>query len=211
MAAVVTSAVHSGNISGLCGQCGHGLSSWNPSRSNGLPTLRGYASPPSPALSRADRRLGQAAPQAPKLEGDEPVQPTKIPRSVCALIGAAPWSATGIRAFSLRFRERAASPCFYVIRQGHGSTDVTHDEAKALHREGAFGRHSHDDGTSVVVNEHALHALTDFCREVAGAWLAYQGRLDAISRARRPPIPSPSRSSFPAPGALGASQAGERP
>ena len=138
------------------------------------------------------------------------MQPTKIPRSVCALIGAALWSATGVRAFSLRFRERAASPCFYVIRQGHGSTDVTHDEAKALHLDRAFGRHSRDDGTSVVVNEHALHAFTDFCREVAGAWLAYQGRLDAISRARRPPIPSPSRSSFPAPGALGASQTGER-
>ena len=119
----------------------------------------------SPAFSRADRRLGQAAPQAPNLEGDEPVQPTKIPRSVCALIGAALWSATGIRAFSLRFHERGASPCFYVIRQGHGSTDVTHGEAKAFHLDCAFGRHSRDDGTSVVVNEHALHAFTDFAEK----------------------------------------------
>ena len=174
------------------------------------PTLRGYASPPSPALSRADRRLGQSAPQAPKLEGDEPVQPTKIPRSVCALIGAAPWSATGIRAFSLRFRERAASPCFYVIRQGHGSTDVTHDEpSRSIARARSAAIRTTTERASS--SKHALHALTDFCREVAGAWLAYQGRLDAISRARRPPIPSPSRSSSPAPGALGASQAGERP
>ena len=197
---------------GRCGRCGHSLSSWNPSRSNGLPTLRGYASPPSPAFSRADRRLGQAAPQAPNLEGDEPVQPTKTPRSVCALIGAVPWSATGVRAFSLRFRERAASPCFYVIRQGHGSTDVTHDEAKALHLDRAFGRRSRDDGTSVVVNEHALTlASTDFCREVAGAWLGLSGAARReSSRPRRPPIPSPSRSSFPAPGALGASQTEER-
>jgi hypothetical protein len=46
---------------------------------------------------------------------------------------------------------------------------------------GVFGRMAHvkdgRHGRQVVINEHALHALQDFCSEVYDAWAKYQIRL----------------------------------
>lgn len=86
-------------------------------------------------------------------------------------------------------RERRIDPSYYHLRPGKKidlpDFDVlTHAEAMELVREGAFGSLAKvREGGAVAINEHAQHALTDFCSEVYSAWGKYQRRLDEAERA----------------------------
>src|SRR5690348_10326838 len=99
-----------------------------------------------------------------------------IPASVLALLKHK-WQEADLAysSFDLVFndtndRGRRSNTSYYHIRPGKKvETDfdvLTHDEAIQLVMEGAFGSLAkrQDDGT-VTINEHAQHALTDFCSE----------------------------------------------
>lgn len=72
-------------------------------------------------------------------------------------------------------RTRQSDPSYYHIRPGeeieHDGDVFTHVEATELVKEGVFSclAKVQQDGGSVTINEHAQHALTDFCSEVYSA------------------------------------------
>ena len=86
-------------------------------------------------------------------------------------------------------RQRQIDPSYYFISQSGAPVhvaDVTYAEADALHREQAFGDFSRNTGGHVTVNEHAMHALNDFCRAVYVAWRTYRERLAILDRVCMP-------------------------
>jgi hypothetical protein len=86
-------------------------------------------------------------------------------------------------------RQRQIDPSYYFISQrsdAPGIADVTYAEAAALHREQAWGGFSRSTEGHVTVNEHAMHALHDFCRAVYVAWRTYQERLAMLDRVCMP-------------------------
>jgi hypothetical protein len=91
-------------------------------------------------------------------------------------------------------RNRRLDPsCYYTPIDGPRSIEAiagfifTHPEAVALICDAVFGTAAEDEGSRIVINEHAQHALEDFCQEVYGAWAKYLDRLARIERAC-PPI-----------------------
>ena len=93
-------------------------------------------------------------------------------------------------AFEFVFRRdpgRQRRPSYYFIRKGSAADPdgpgFSYEEALALISEGAFGRVAQDRDTDVCINEHAAHALNDFCRDVYGAWATYRKRLADAERA----------------------------
>jgi hypothetical protein len=111
--------------------------------------------------------------------------PVKIPKSVTTLPLYGELFSGGYRAFIKIFedRGRVRDPSIYIFRSGDPSTlGVTYEAAVRLHHEGVFGEHSSEEGDAVFVNEHALHALQDFCADVYDAWRTFETRLEAVSR-----------------------------
>lgn len=120
-----------------------------------------------------------------------------IPASVLAVLKHR-WKDADPRCSSFEFvfndkddRRRRSDPSYYHIRPGKKvETDfdvLTHDEAAQLVKDGAFGSLAKmQDGGGVVINEHAQHALTDFCSEVYSAWSKYQRRIAEAERACPP-------------------------
>jgi hypothetical protein len=79
--------------------------------------------------------------------------------------------------------QRQIDPAYYHYGPGGGAQlfgDMTFAEAQALHREHVFGEFSGNRNGHISVNEHAQHALQDFCREVYAAWKTYQDRIDVL-------------------------------
>src|SRR5271165_3329564 len=79
-------------------------------------------------------------------------------------------------------RGRRTNPSYYHIGVGkkvETNFDVfSHAEASNLVKDGAFASLAKvQDDKSVTINEHAQHAMTDFCSEVYSAWQKYQRRL----------------------------------
>ena len=120
----------------------------------------------------------------------EPVDP--IPASVLALLRHRWKLPDGYSAFESVFtrneRGRQTDPSYYMIAKGKEVEDtdwdcMSHREAVALVREGVFGETAEDQGSRVAINEHAEHAMQDFCREVYGAWAKYRDRLQQVERA----------------------------
>ena len=85
-------------------------------------------------------------------------------------------------------QSRKAHPSYYYIREGkevETNLDVlSHAEALKLVNDGAFASLAKvQDDKSVTINEHAQHAMIDFCSEVYSAWHRYQRRLVQIQAA----------------------------
>jgi hypothetical protein len=86
---------------------------------------------------------------------------------------------------------RKSEPSYYHISPGKKvETDFdvfSHAEASKLAEEGVFARLAkvQNNGT-VTINEHAQHALSDFCSEVYSAWKKYQHRLAKVEKACPP-------------------------
>lgn len=87
--------------------------------------------------------------------------------------------------------ERRTDPSYYHIRPGKEiETDfdtISHAEAMQLVNEGVFGTLAkvYEDDT-VTINEHAQHALVDFCAEVYSAWVKYQQRISEVRKVSPP-------------------------
>jgi hypothetical protein len=107
-----------------------------------------------------------------------------IPKSVLKMLEQQ-WKPTeGHSAFDTSMQRRPTDPSYYHVRNDVevSMVSLTYDEAKKLDAEGALGDFvkDHGNGKSVAVNEHAVHALMDFCSEVYDAWNKYQDRLRRI-------------------------------
>lgn len=89
-------------------------------------------------------------------------------------------------------RERRSDPSHYLIppdRPFDAAVDaLTRAEAVSLVRGGVFGPLAKvcDNGV-VAINEHAQHALVDFCSEVYAAWDKYERRIAEVRAACPPP------------------------
>lgn len=79
-------------------------------------------------------------------------------------------------------RQRLLDPSYYYMRPvrslNPGLSVWSHAEAAELIKGGAFGALAEvrADGITVI-NEHAQHALVDFCEEVYASWEKYQRRI----------------------------------
>ena len=108
----------------------------------------------------------------------------KIPDSVVALLKDDWNPSEGYSQFDSTFTERPGrdhDPSFYIYRAGHeGLGTFTSSEIAALAKDSVFGQHLDQSGNSMIVNEHAQHALQDFLADVQDAWLKYQSRLNNI-------------------------------
>ncbi len=122
-----------------------------------------------------------------------------IPPSVLALLNET-WKDADPRnsAFELVFgpenkRGRIRHPSYYFIRRHHEHRPyaLRYDEAASLCASGALGSAAKATDGIVVINEHAQHALFDFCSEVYAAWGKYQKRLADLER-YCPETPEPS-------------------
>jgi hypothetical protein len=127
--------------------------------------------------------------------GSNMTQTRVIPASILAILTHR-WQEADSRysSFASVFNDkddkgRRSHPSYYHIRPGKKveiDFDVlANEEAAELVKEGAFGSLAkvQKDGT-VTINEHAQHALTDFCSEVYSAWEKYQKRIAASVRER---------------------------
>jgi hypothetical protein len=117
-----------------------------------------------------------------------------IPKSLLALL-ARPWQpASQYSAFESAFedKDRQRRPSFYFGYEGSRRPDddfLAFKDVAALIREGAlpaplaalYTASSGDRQTST--NEHAQHAVIDFCEAVYAAWETLQGRLDQAGQA----------------------------
>lgn len=84
---------------------------------------------------------------------------------------------------------RQSDPSFYYYRVGAVVEDparqsMSHKEAAALLRDRVYGSAAADVRDCIAVNEHAQHALEDFCRSTYGAWVTYIKCLDIAQRAQ---------------------------
>jgi hypothetical protein len=107
-----------------------------------------------------------------------------IPKSVLKMLEQQ-WKPTdGYSAFDMSTKRRPTDPSYYIIRNDvePSSVSFTYDEVKKLDAEGALGGFvkDHGNGKSFAVNEHAVHAMQDFCSEVYDAWNKYQARIRSI-------------------------------
>jgi len=108
-----------------------------------------------------------------------------IPRAVLDMLAEKWRTSGGYSAFDSVFSDdrRKADPSFYFHRKDSPDGDVNGVRARevaALSAAGVLGAHIRDRGESYAVNEHAHHALTDFCSEVYEAWERFQERLSRI-------------------------------
>ena len=83
--------------------------------------------------------------------------------------------------------ERRDDPSYYVYHRDTKAEDLnefvifTYGEALACAEAGVFRTFARVAPNKYVsVNEHALHAYEDFCRDVSEAWRCYQAKLDRI-------------------------------
>lgn len=78
-------------------------------------------------------------------------------------------------------RERRMRPSYDILHdadadaRANGVCNIA--EARALIADGVLDGLARDHGKQVTVNEHAVHALSDFCQTVQDAWELCQRRL----------------------------------
>jgi hypothetical protein len=92
-------------------------------------------------------------------------------------------------------KNRARDPSFYFAREGEPSTIdmLQFDEVIGLLRDGVLNpaiaaiRHSPSGARYTATNEHAQHAVYDFCEAVYAAWQKLQQRLAAAEQASHIP------------------------
>ncbi len=81
--------------------------------------------------------------------------------------------------------ERLKNPSFYHHGKNQGDYDnngILASDANALLNASELEGLIKDNGDSIAMNEHAHHALTDFCSEVYDSWRKLQGILESIPR-----------------------------
>jgi hypothetical protein len=109
-----------------------------------------------------------------------------IPASVLALLGHKWRGTSGYSAFDSVIedtRDRLHNPSYYQFSYGRPDDDnngMTWRDTKAVIADGVYGANFRVRDEHVAVNEHAQHALTDFCSEVYDAWAKYKKRLASI-------------------------------
>ena len=125
-------------------------------------------------------------------------KPEPIPESVQVLLRNT-WKhpdSLGFSVFRSNFEgkenaERRRDPSYYHIRLAEpdepGIASISGKEALDLHAERVYGALSTSQNTTVSVNEHAHHALLEFCEQVSKAWSDYRDRVAAVEAAG--PIP----------------------
>lgn len=112
-----------------------------------------------------------------------------IPKSVLALL-AERWKTDYTTSFESVFYSypvRRVDPSFYFFREESPDQDVnglTQSEVEKLVSDGVFGGEAIPNSGFIAVNEHAQHALLDFCQEVYSGWDKYQRRLALAARDR---------------------------
>jgi hypothetical protein len=119
---------------------------------------------------------------------------TAIPDSVLALLKKRWRLPDGYSAFESTFDDpiepdRRRDPSYYHLRVDSEVTDpdwqnLSHSEAVALIKDGVFGASALQEELGVALNEHADHAMQDFCSEVYEAWAKFQERMRLVEQAR---------------------------
>ena len=112
-----------------------------------------------------------------------------IPPSVLQVLGEQ-WKPADAQSVFERilneYPDRRSDPSFYHIHTGQeiesDFDEYTHAEVVQLVDEGAFGALAISRPKAVSINEHAKHALSEFCREVYAAWEKYKSRIAEIER-----------------------------
>jgi hypothetical protein len=100
--------------------------------------------------------------------------PDKKPQPIPAVLPSmleTPWEPSNHSACDLVFNDREdtgrrTNPSHYIHRADEGkehNNGMTYAEAKGLVKSGALGRLIKDHGTHISINEHAQHAICDFC------------------------------------------------
>jgi hypothetical protein len=114
-----------------------------------------------------------------------------IPRGLLSALAELWKEPKGHCAFEAAFEGcRRNDPSYYLHRadgSDHRVSDFTYDEIADLSRAGILDGLHEDHGTGIAVNEHAEHALADFCRETYEAWRRCQERLAGARAAARHP------------------------
>lgn len=114
-----------------------------------------------------------------------------IPDSVLAVLRHRWRFPDGYSAFDSVFNDdphRQRDPAYYAIERGAEVEQLefqrfSHAEAIALIRDGVFGSVAVDQGSRVMINEHAMHALDDFLCEVYAQWGKYLDRMKLVEGA----------------------------
>jgi hypothetical protein len=115
-----------------------------------------------------------------------------IPSSVLELLKYRWKLLGGYSAFERVFKgpddaDRKTRPSYYTFRRGKeietNLSALSHKEAKSLLEEGVFGELAiMRENEAIAINEHAQHALTDFCSEVCASWAKYLSRIEEVKR-----------------------------
>lgn len=91
-----------------------------------------------------------------------------------------------------KHEDRRTDPSYYNYFHGSTADDLnefsvfTYSELIGCVEAGIFRSFNKVKPMKVVsINEHALHAYEDFCREVSDAWRKYQSKLDRIPQPHR--------------------------
>jgi hypothetical protein len=118
---------------------------------------------------------------------------TAIPDSVLNLLRKRWRLPEGYSAFDIfndpQQPDRQRDPSFYFIRTGQNVADLdfdvfSHAEAAAMINDEAFGHTAAQTSEWVALNEHAQHAMQDFCSEVYEAWAKFEERIRLVQAAR---------------------------
>ncbi|MES0125893.1 hypothetical protein NKL05_27895 [Mesorhizobium sp. C420B] len=86
-------------------------------------------------------------------------------------------------AFDYPFQRRANDPSFYAYRRDdpkHDNNGVRTEEVSKLAKLPMFDGLIRETKEGFSFNEHAQHALTDFCSEVYTAWAKCAERLGEV-------------------------------
>lgn len=108
-----------------------------------------------------------------------------IPKSIINLLGQEWRPANGYSAFESNFEgKRKSNPSYYTLNPGKEVTSdmdtFSYKEAAAMSKDDLISKFiSNKDGV-LWMNEHASHAVQDFCSEVYDAWRKCQDRLRQI-------------------------------
>ncbi|RVI45672.1 hypothetical protein [Sinorhizobium meliloti] len=111
-----------------------------------------------------------------------------IPAAVLKLLEH-PWMTDGyfpFRSVWSQSEDRRRRPSYYFHRKGRDIPEMvfTYEELAAIMRTGLLGGVARSCSGQICINEHAQHALEDFCREVYGSWRMLQSRICDVADAR---------------------------
>lgn len=109
---------------------------------------------------------------------------TPIPAALRKLLDHAWMRNEKYSPFLSNYEDRRREPSFYIYQKQRPNDGqvFTIAELEALANDGVLDGLVTDYENTVAVNEHAEHAISDFCSTVYRAWDELEARLDAVRR-----------------------------